>query len=1336
MATSIGKLYALVGANTTEFDAKMAALGKRAAVLGKSLTMFLTLPILAIGAASVKFSADFEQSMKNAQSVSGATADELKMMEGVAREMGKTTVFSAKEAADAFYYMASAGWKANQMAVAIKPTLDLAAATQSDLAFTTNTVVASLNQFGLASSEAGRVTNVFAAAIGNSQATLEKLKISMTYIGPLANAVGYSIEQTTGTLMSLYDAGYEASSAGTALRMALAKLMQGTGKTREGLESLGLSMADVNPATNSLVEIIRKLEDAGADATAIINIFGVRAGPAMAAAIAQGADKIEDYTKTITGTESASEMAAIQLDTLKGQAKLLTSAMGEVALQIGKVVVPVIRNFIKNQLQPAVLWFSNLSEEARKNVIKWALIVAAIGPAIMIFGKAAIAIGALNKGFKALRVAMGTKLLGPIGLITVAIITLTKTIYDSQKGFRDFYNTLEEFDEVSKENVSTLEKVTAGAKGMLLKMGATYKLLLKVSGATKKWTEEQHNLKEKTAELTEKQREHGKEVWEAIKGTDLYNKTLGKQAKKAEEAKSKLEKMNEAVKKALQAQEKAKEAAKAFNDTLKSIALETIPQKIAKMKELEGKLAIVDGLWAKNKITMGDWIRVSSELRQQISDLSVGITTSAIPAARDMAGVFEQAVTKMKGITFLPTKEIGTDWKALNKEIEADTIRSIANIIKTGGNLWEGMKGIFDNIVGYWIDKVVNEIVKGGDDIWGTLKKGFSGLSGSISGVFSNVGGAVKGLGGLIGGAAGKAGNFVGDLIGKFGKLAGPIGAAISIGMKLPIIGDVIKGITGKVAGLLSKIPLIGGLFKKSETEAEKAAREMKEMVDGLISSVSKWGDITEETAKAIAEDIKGGMEGAAAVSKNYADVLKDVGVTQKSISDQWDRATGILANYADGILDAEDASQAASESFSILLDSAKKFGTEGSESMVSFIKQVKASGLEIAEVTGYINDQLGVVKSGSINAAQGLEAMAGAVGTNVESLGRLETQTLAVFNAMIANGASYSEAMNSLGGTLDAIIKKHEELGTEASAGIQELLKIRGVTEANKELFSAMEGNLAVLNALGNTGSLTQELFNNAAVSATDYYNQMMEAGLDGNQALVQMAPTLERLRYLAKEQGLQIDDTTKSMIKQAEEQGILGKEQMSIQDTLMAGFGAIIEAIGGKVPEAFRKAMDKMRDFADDSDDAFNRVKDGVGGIQDSLNDLHAPDLTFNVDGNFSKLDKQMKNYTIAAEPAGGGGGGGKNVAWQTGFEGIVRKPMMPLIGEVPEYVSVQPLSKGGGPKSGDVNMKLEFFINNQVDPNFTRKYVQHDLLPAIMTALETGARKTKMKEIMGVA
>ena len=86
---------------------------------GTKLTAGITAPLVALGTAAVNVSQTFEQSMANAASVAGATGDELKRMTALAREMGSKTVFSASDAADALYYMASAGYKVDQMADSI-----------------------------------------------------------------------------------------------------------------------------------------------------------------------------------------------------------------------------------------------------------------------------------------------------------------------------------------------------------------------------------------------------------------------------------------------------------------------------------------------------------------------------------------------------------------------------------------------------------------------------------------------------------------------------------------------------------------------------------------------------------------------------------------------------------------------------------------------------------------------------------------------------------------------------------------------------------------------------------------------------------------------------------------------------------------------------------------------------------------------------------------------------------------------------------------------------------------------------------------------------------------
>jgi len=522
-------------------------------------------------------------------------------------------------------------------------------------------------------------------------------------------------------------------------------------------------------------------------------------------------------------------------------------------------------------------------------------------------------------------------------------------------------------------------------------------------------------------------------------------------------------------------------------------------------------------------------------------------------------------------------------WKAVNEQIQADQIRTVAEILKSNGNLVEGLKGIWNGMVSVWVDKMA-EMITNGENVWTSLKTGFEGLSKSISSSFAGVGGLLGQLGGKMGGIFGNLAGGAGNLITKFAGLAGPIGAAISIGSKLPVIGGFIQGITNKVSGLLSKIPLIGGLFKKTvkKTEEEIRAEKVSGWVDGITKKFAEWGEVSESTAQAIAEDVVDkGMKGYIAVSSHFAQIIEDVGVKQENINQLWKRATDILGQYAAGELDAKVAAEQAGESFKKLVEGAQRFGTEGSAAMVEFIRQTKASGLEVQEVTDYINDQLGVVESASMSAAQGLEAMAEGVGKNKNALAVLERQTMVTFNAMLENGASYATAMNSLGPVLDAILKKHEELGTTGGAGIQELLRIREVTQEHEGLFRAIEGNKAVLDALANTGSLTQQSFQDAANQTKNYYNSLMKAGLDSNQALAQMAPTLERLAFLQKEHGLKVDKTTQSLIDMAKEQGLIEDEQMSMQETMMAGFGMLLDALGVDIPEAMQKSVDKMREL-----------------------------------------------------------------------------------------------------------------------------------------------------------
>lgn len=373
---------------------------------------------------AIKTAKKFEQSMANTASVAGATAEELQTLSDYAREMGEQSVFSASEAADAMYYLASAGMDVEEIMGALDGTLALAAATQSDLAYTSGSVAASLSQFGLDASEADRIANVFAATISGSQATMEKLTTSMSYVGPMAHGMGMSIEDTAGILGKLYDAGIDGSKAGTALRMAFVKLLKPTEDGKAALEKLEVSITDSTGKMRPFVDIMADLEKAGMSTTDAMDIFGIRSGPAMMALVSQGIDSVKDLTTEITGTEKASEMAAMQIDTFEGAMKLLRSAWEEAQITLVNDLLPALKGLIGDLtegVKKVTAWMKE-NPELVESFAKWGL---AIGAVMLVLGPLLMALPGLTT------LIMG--LTSPIGLLVLAVAGVALAFKDWEK---------------------------------------------------------------------------------------------------------------------------------------------------------------------------------------------------------------------------------------------------------------------------------------------------------------------------------------------------------------------------------------------------------------------------------------------------------------------------------------------------------------------------------------------------------------------------------------------------------------------------------------------------------------------------------------------------------------------------------------------------------------------------------------------------------------------------------------------------------------------------------------------------------------------------------------
>lgn len=233
-----------IGAQMKELGASFKSVGDQMQAIGRSMTMKVTAPILAGFGAAIKEGAEFDKQMSAVAAVSGASAEEFENLRDSAMEYGEKSVFSAKESADALYYMGLAGWDAQDSMDALGGVLDLAAAGATDLGIASDIVTDGMTAFGMSANEAGRFSNVMAAAMSNSNTNIEMLGESFEKVAPVAGTLGYSVEDVTLALGLMANNGIKASIAGTSLNRLLTNMANPTDTMAAAMDTLGVSLDD------------------------------------------------------------------------------------------------------------------------------------------------------------------------------------------------------------------------------------------------------------------------------------------------------------------------------------------------------------------------------------------------------------------------------------------------------------------------------------------------------------------------------------------------------------------------------------------------------------------------------------------------------------------------------------------------------------------------------------------------------------------------------------------------------------------------------------------------------------------------------------------------------------------------------------------------------------------------------------------------------------------------------------------------------------------------------------------------------------------------------------
>ena len=313
--------------------------------------------------------ADFEAVMSKVKAITVSDDKAMQQLTATARELGEKTMFSATQAGEAMTYLGMAGWNSQQIMAGMPGLLNLAAASNTDLARTADIVSDDLTAFGLSAEHAGHMADVFAKTSTSTNTTVEMLGETMKYAAPVAHAFGASLEETAALTGLMANSGIKASAAGTALRSGFLRLAGTSSKSTKAIEEMGLSLSEATAQqeearaalaslgiamddTNGprkMGAIVRDLADKTKDMSkeqrlaTLATIFGTNAASAWVAVIDQGPDALDQLTKELENSDgAAAAMAETMQNNARGAMVRLQSASESVAISIGSTMLPTL----------------------------------------------------------------------------------------------------------------------------------------------------------------------------------------------------------------------------------------------------------------------------------------------------------------------------------------------------------------------------------------------------------------------------------------------------------------------------------------------------------------------------------------------------------------------------------------------------------------------------------------------------------------------------------------------------------------------------------------------------------------------------------------------------------------------------------------------------------------------------------------------------------------------------------------------------------------------------------------------------------------------------------
>lgn len=410
------------------------ALGEGITELGSSMTLGLTVPIVAAGGAATSMAAGFDDAMSQVQGALGGASTDMDGLRDLALQLGADTVFSATESAQAMVELAKGGLTEAQIkGGALAASMDLAAAGQLNLADAAATTVQMMGSFGLGAGDATRIANALAGAANASSADVSDLTQAMSQCSAQAALAGWSLEDTAAALALFADHGVKGSDAGTSLKTMLQRLAAPTDQAAEAIAAYGLNirdsngqMKDISGIADELTGKLGGLSDAERDA-ALQTIFGSDASRAAAILMQSGSEGLAKYIAATNDATAAETMANAQKGELSWALENMGGAIESASIAFGTALAPAI-TAVAGVIGNVAEAFASLPAGVQTGIAVVLALVAALGPLLMVIGSVVAALPAISEGFAVLGGALAIPL-APAAAVVAAIAAIAAAIY-------------------------------------------------------------------------------------------------------------------------------------------------------------------------------------------------------------------------------------------------------------------------------------------------------------------------------------------------------------------------------------------------------------------------------------------------------------------------------------------------------------------------------------------------------------------------------------------------------------------------------------------------------------------------------------------------------------------------------------------------------------------------------------------------------------------------------------------------------------------------------------------------------------------------------------------